>query len=57
MFCKCDVNGAIAFDCPNGLHFNGILEVCDWPVRAECTIPFTYLGGCETLMGEGLEVH
>ena len=24
--------------CPSGLHFNTKLNVCDWPVNAQCTV-------------------
>jgi len=35
-FCKCDWGVAYYFDCPDGLHFNADLEVCDWPLYANC---------------------
>ncbi|XP_059468476.1 integumentary mucin C.1-like [Neocloeon triangulifer] len=48
-FCKCDFDGATPFDCPAGLHFNDILQLCDWPSAAKCTLSSTYEGGCEML--------
>ncbi|CAB3382259.1 Hypothetical predicted protein [Cloeon dipterum] len=48
-FCKCELDGAKEFLCPGGLEFNEGLQVCDWPSTAACTIPGTYLGGCEGL--------
>ncbi|XP_059476467.1 mucin-2-like [Neocloeon triangulifer] len=35
-FCKCDWGKPIWFACPPGLHFNPVLEVCDWPSSAGC---------------------
>ncbi|XP_059468477.1 peritrophin-1-like [Neocloeon triangulifer] len=46
-FCQCEYGGAKEFDCPGGLHFNEILQICDWPNQAQCTVSGTYLGGCE----------
>ncbi|XP_023026011.2 uncharacterized protein isoform X2 [Leptinotarsa decemlineata] len=35
-FCQCS-NGTLYFhDCPDGLHFNSVLNICDWPHRAGC---------------------
>jgi len=45
-FCKCDHGGAKKFDCPSGLHFNAVLEVCDWPDKAACVVSNTYVGTC-----------
>jgi hypothetical protein len=50
-FCKCEHLGAQEFDCPGGLHFNEVLQLCDWPENAGCTVPGTFLGGCENLAG------
>ncbi|XP_049807761.1 probable chitinase 10 isoform X2 [Schistocerca nitens] len=36
-FCKCDHGVPIKFDCPVGLHFNPVLEVCDWPHSSNCS--------------------
>lgn len=38
-FCKCDWGQAIWFACPEGLHFNADLQVCDWPDHAGCVQP------------------
>ncbi len=35
-FCKCDWGVAYWFDCPENLHFNAELQVCDWPWNAGC---------------------
>ena len=35
-FYKCDWGNPIYFDCPEGLHFNAELQVCDWPANAGC---------------------
>ncbi|KAF4527117.1 hypothetical protein B566_EDAN016045 [Ephemera danica] len=35
-FCKCDWGKAYYFDCPSGLHFNRVKQVCDWPADAGC---------------------
>ncbi|KYB26070.1 peritrophic matrix protein 14 precursor [Tribolium castaneum] len=37
-FYKCDHGGKVLFDCPAELHFNPVLQVCDWPWRANCTL-------------------
>lgn len=36
MFYKCDRGEAIPKNCPQGLHFNPRLFVCDWPASAKC---------------------
>ncbi|XP_047112119.1 mucin-5AC-like [Schistocerca piceifrons] len=36
-FCKCDHGKPVTMDCPAGLHFNAVLEVCDWPQNAGCS--------------------
>ncbi|XP_044261534.1 probable chitinase 10 isoform X2 [Tribolium madens] len=38
-FYKCDHGKKVEFDCPNDLHFNPDLEVCDWPENAGCEDP------------------
>ena len=38
-FCKCDWGQAVWFACPEGLHFNADLQVCDWPDHAGCVQP------------------
>ncbi|XP_059477880.1 mucin-2-like [Neocloeon triangulifer] len=38
-FCKCDWGTGYYFDCPDGLHFNAQLQVCDWPQYAGCDGP------------------
>ncbi|XP_046994269.1 chitin-binding domain protein cbd-1-like [Schistocerca americana] len=37
LFYKCDHAAPVLFECPDGLHFNPTLEVCDWPDNAGCT--------------------
>ncbi|XP_047112117.1 chitin-binding domain protein cbd-1-like [Schistocerca piceifrons] len=37
LFYKCDHAAPVLFECPDGLHFNPTLEVCDWPDSAGCT--------------------
>ncbi|XP_049957899.1 chondroitin proteoglycan-2-like [Schistocerca serialis cubense] len=37
LFYKCDHAAPVLFVCPDGLHFNPTLEVCDWPDNAGCT--------------------
>lgn len=48
-FYKCDWGRAILFDCPAGLHFNRVLQVCDWPADAGCK------AGDETTTNDGRE--
>ncbi|XP_020291582.1 uncharacterized protein LOC109858583 [Pseudomyrmex gracilis] len=36
LFYKCDWGVPMLFECPEELHFNSILQVCDWPWRAGC---------------------
>lgn len=37
-FYKCDPNqNAVLLNCPNGLEWNSLLEVCDWPQLAGCS--------------------
>ncbi|CAH1111373.1 unnamed protein product [Psylliodes chrysocephalus] len=36
-FCQCSNGVPIVHTCPSGLHFNPILNVCDWPSNAGCT--------------------
>ncbi|XP_073964636.1 protein obstructor-E-like [Choristoneura fumiferana] len=33
---KCNHGVAVAMDCPPGLHWNSILQYCDWPLTAGC---------------------
>lgn len=35
-FCHCANDGNWLKDCPEGLHFNAELQVCDWPHSAGC---------------------
>ncbi|XP_071053327.1 uncharacterized protein [Onthophagus taurus] len=35
-FCQCDWGVAYDMPCPDGLHFNTKLNVCDWPADAGC---------------------
>ncbi|XP_015590269.1 peritrophin-1 [Cephus cinctus] len=41
MFYKCDWGSAILFECPEELHFNSELQVCDWPWQARCDSSWT----------------
>nr|CAD7199213.1 unnamed protein product [Timema douglasi] len=36
LFCRCDHGKPKIYQCPDGLHFNPILQVCDWPEYAGC---------------------
>ncbi|KAJ8968420.1 hypothetical protein NQ314_002311 [Rhamnusium bicolor] len=36
-FCQCSNGKAYLRDCPDGLHFNPVLNVCDWPEEARCS--------------------
>ncbi|XP_060521021.1 mucin-2-like isoform X2 [Cylas formicarius] len=35
-FCQCSNGVPYLFDCPGDLHFNAVLNVCDWPENAGC---------------------
>ncbi|KAJ8942597.1 hypothetical protein NQ318_006227 [Aromia moschata] len=35
-FCQCSNGDAYLHNCPDGLHFNPVLNVCDYPTDAEC---------------------
>lgn len=35
-FCHCANDGNWLKDCPPGLEFNAVLQVCDWPYNANC---------------------
>ncbi len=35
-FYSCSNGVAILMHCPDGLHFNAELDVCDWPACAKC---------------------
>jgi hypothetical protein len=35
-FFKCSNGNPIQKHCPTGLHFNNLLNVCDWPQKANC---------------------
>ncbi|XP_014781345.1 fibropellin-1 isoform X2 [Octopus bimaculoides] len=37
-FYQCDWNHSYRKDCPGNLHFNEALQVCDWPMKANCNI-------------------
>ncbi len=37
-FCLCDWGVPISMTCPQDLHFNPTLMVCDWPANAGCTV-------------------
>lgn len=39
-FYKCDWGRAVLQECPDGLHFNAELSVCDWPESAKCDAAF-----------------
>ncbi|KAM0737211.1 Peritrophin-1 [Formica fusca] len=36
LFYKCDWGVPMLFECPEELHFNPVLQVCDWPWQAGC---------------------
>ncbi|XP_046832523.1 uncharacterized protein LOC124430268 [Vespa crabro] len=36
LFYKCVEGQKVALQCPSGLHFNQVLQVCDWPEQANC---------------------
>ncbi|XP_049861725.1 peritrophin-1-like [Schistocerca gregaria] len=36
LFCACDKGIPLQMECPAGLEFNPVLEVCDYPHRAGC---------------------
>nr|XP_023026279.1 peritrophin-1-like [Leptinotarsa decemlineata] len=36
-FCQCSNGIPYQHYCPNGLHFNSKLNICDWPVNANCS--------------------
>ncbi|KAJ8925530.1 hypothetical protein NQ315_009369 [Exocentrus adspersus] len=36
-FCQCSNGQPWLHNCPDGLHFNPTLNVCDWPENAGCT--------------------
>ncbi|XP_034943439.1 uncharacterized protein [Chelonus insularis] len=37
-FCKCNWGTPVVMDCPDNLHFNPTLQVCDWPFQAKSII-------------------
>ncbi|XP_074034576.1 peritrophin-1-like [Leptinotarsa decemlineata] len=39
-FYQCSDGTLYLHDCPDGLHFNSVLNVCDWPHRAGCDAAF-----------------
>nr|XP_022904659.1 chondroitin proteoglycan-2-like [Onthophagus taurus] len=51
-FYKCDWGKPILQQCPDGLHFNPSLQVCDWPANAGCEVNG---GGSTTPNGNGEE--
>ncbi|XP_048516336.1 serine-rich adhesin for platelets-like [Athalia rosae] len=38
LFYQCDWGKKVLKECPGGLHFNSILQVCDWPESAGCSL-------------------
>ncbi|KAF2884429.1 hypothetical protein ILUMI_21753 [Ignelater luminosus] len=36
-FYKCSLGKKVEMDCPNGLHFNPKLNLCDWPANVDCS--------------------
>ena len=28
----------VRFSCPSGLHWNNVLQICDWPLNAKCNL-------------------
>jgi len=54
-FYKCDLGQAVEFDCPGGLYFNPVTNVCDYPEGVECEsgaggggAPTCAAGGCHS---------
>ncbi|XP_071053326.1 chondroitin proteoglycan 2-like [Onthophagus taurus] len=45
-FCQCDWGVAYDMPCPDGLHFNTKLNVCDWPADAGCSTFLNYYSNC-----------
>ena len=43
VFYKCNWGTPIKFKCPDGLHFNKKLDVCDWPLYAGCAAPPVFI--------------
>lgn len=35
-FCNCEWGNGEEASCPEGLHFNAELQICDWPANANC---------------------
>ena len=35
---ECSNGVAIQMNCPAGLHFHTVFNVCDWPIYANCTV-------------------
>ncbi|XP_011634225.2 peritrophin-1-like [Pogonomyrmex barbatus] len=40
LFYKCDWGVPMLFECPEELHFNPVLQVCDWAWQARCDSPW-----------------
>ncbi|XP_020707522.2 peritrophin-1-like [Athalia rosae] len=41
LFYKCDWTTPVLFECPQDLHFNIDLQICDWPWHAGCDSGWT----------------
>ncbi|KAJ3659773.1 hypothetical protein Zmor_011446 [Zophobas morio] len=35
-FYDCSDGTPVLYDCPDGLYFNPVLQVCDWPENSGC---------------------
>lgn len=44
-FFQCSNGEFLLQECPPGLHFNPVLEVCDWSENAGCTVNVNLPGG------------
>ena len=50
-FFQCSDGVAYCWPCPDGLHWNTELNVCDWPYHANC------LAGCRRVCWEWDNIH
>jgi hypothetical protein len=37
MYIRCYNGEPVELSCPEGLHFNAVLQICDWPQNAQCS--------------------
>ncbi len=54
-FYSCSNGVAILMHCPDGLHFNAELDVCDWPACAKCENGSNNNGNCNKFYYEHLQ--